>query len=269
MTLCISWKSADGRIHLAADSRVSFGSGQPADVAVKVAKLPYHITEVTHANDPRQVELLGEIGITFCGSTVSMFAIKESIAEVLLHMQAMEIRSVSLHGICEIIFATYQRILPQVVTAMLSNQAVANLIVTGFCPANQAEEAYLIETNASNISNLRRILDRADQQHEVLGSGAKAAIALLESMPSPKTEDFLSILQSVIDDPNVPSVGGKLVYGHTEAKKFLTFGLCVVDSDGVGYWRAGLNYNSPVFQLSNQSGLHIHYPMIDGLTKMG
>src|SRR5471032_716914 len=127
MTLCIAWKTDAGQIHLAADSRVTLGVAS-ADVAVKVAALPYHVIGVGSADVTGKFILQGEIGVTFCGSTVSMFALKESIAEVLLHLQCIDENTVSLYGICEIIFATYKQILPQVVNATLSSAAVTNLI---------------------------------------------------------------------------------------------------------------------------------------------
>jgi hypothetical protein len=262
MTLCLAWKASSGQIHLAADSRVNLGATVPADVAVKVASLPFRIADVPTAGNPPLVILEGEIGLTYCGSAVSMFAVKESISEVLLHMQCIDKNTVSLNGICEIIFATYQQILPQVIDAMLSSKAVTNIIVVGYCPTNRCEEAYLIETDSMNVSSMHQILIGSKQQHVILGTGATSAHNLLASIASPVTDDYLNTLQSVIDDPAVPTVGGHLVYGHTDSLKFKTFGLCVTDHDGVGYWRAGLDFNAPVYQTVNQSGLHVNYPML-------
>jgi len=229
---------------------------------VKVAALPYHVIGVGSADVTGKFILQGEIGVTFCGSTVSMFALKESIAEVLLHLQCIDENTVSLYGICEIIFATYKQILPQVVNATLSSAAVTNLIVVGYCPATKCEDAYLIETNSMNVSTITQILNGPTPQNMLLGSGASAAETLLRAKASPSTDDYLAILQSVIDDPSTPTVGGQLVYGHTDALEFKTFGICVVDTNGVNYWRAGLNFNAPVFQTANKSGLHVYYPML-------
>jgi hypothetical protein len=261
MTLCIAWKSIEGQIHLAADSRVSFG-GRSADVAVKVASLPYRVVGVSDGSTLPPVIQQGEIGLACAGSTTAMFALKETIAEILLHLQSKKNGSISLLGICEIIFEIYRKVLPQVVAAMDGPNGVVNVIVTGYCHSTMIPEAYLIETNMQNQSSIRPILLAGGAQFELLGNGAKAAREFLSTITMPSREHFLNALQSVIDDPNTAGVGGHIVYGCTGEATFTTFGVSEVNNGDVSYWRAGLNFNDSVFLTGNRDELLVQYPML-------
>lgn len=263
MTLCLAWKSIDGRIHFAADSRITLGDAF-ADVAIKVATLPYRISGVVAQEEQALPIMQGEIGLTFCGSTVSMFALKESISEVLLHFQCVHAEHVSLRGICDIIFATYKQILPKVIEAMLSEKGIANVLVAGFCPREKRELAFLIQTNGKNVSSMREVLEGEMPPAVVLGSGTSAAKELLSQIPRPTNTQYLDTLNAVINDDRVDSVGGQIVYGHTEGEKFLTFGVTTVKEGVVSYWRGGLNFNESTFLLNNDGGLHVYYPMLMG-----
>src|SRR5690606_32479018 len=87
LTLCIAWR-AGGNVHMASDSRLSFGSAGTTDCAIKVVRMPFRIEGPMEDGKPGQMLTEGDIGLCFAGSAVAALMAKEAIAEVIYATQA-------------------------------------------------------------------------------------------------------------------------------------------------------------------------------------
>jgi hypothetical protein len=73
------------------------------------------------------------------------------------------------------------------------------------------------------------------------GSSSSAANALLPQNPS--NGDYLKVLKTVIDDQNIPTVGGNIQFGSFAGRSFKVFGIAELGT-GVHYWRGPIDLNS-------------------------
>jgi hypothetical protein len=263
MTLCIAWRASDGTIHLAADSRISIRDVF-MDVAIKVSSLPYEVRGATNMQTGRApIVQSGKLGICCAGSTVSMFAIKETISELLLNLCTAGDVPVSLRGIAEIVFAAYRQIQPQVTNALAGPAGIVNLFLAGYCPKSACYKAFLIKTDKNtNNSSLSEILNSTSVGYELLGQ-KMVAQRRLELADVRKTETYLRALQASIDDPALPGVGGAAMYGFTLKDKFPVWGVVNSSSGNGGFRRGGLDYSASEFMLKNSDFLSVHCPVLD------
>lgn len=262
MTLCIAWRSNDEVIHLAADSRITIGQSH-VELAIKVCSLSYRIIGPTNGSGSGELFQDGEVGICFAGSTVALFGVKETVSEVLMHLQALYDTPVGLEAICEIVFSVYKRFVPQMTNAMMGKQGIVQIIVAGYCHASKRHRAYLLSTNLNAQSSMREILADPEGFELLGGSGVGVAKKIIAGKTRPDIGDYLCALQQVIEDTSIPDVGGAIVYGHTGEGVFATYGVQDFDAEGnVRYMRGGLDYNHPEFQLGNAGGLNVTYPML-------
>lgn len=262
MTLCIAWRSRDEVIHLAADSRITIGLSH-VEFAIKVCSLPYRIIGPTDGSGNGNVLQVGEVGICFAGSTVALFGVKETVSEVLMHLQALYETPVSLEEISEILFSVYKRFVPQMTNAMMSEKGIVQIIVAGYCQASKCHRAYLLSTNLNAQSTMREVIAEPESFELLGGSGVGAAKEMLSGRPGLGIGDYLGALQKIIEDESIVDVGGAIVYGHTGETLFATYGVQDFDAEGnVRYMRGGLDFNHPEFQLGNAGGLNVTYPML-------
>ncbi|RWA52600.1 hypothetical protein AU476_16895 [Cupriavidus sp. UYMSc13B] len=232
------------------------------DFAIKVCGLPYRVIGPTDGPCSGSQFQEGEIGICFAGSTVALFGVKETVSEVLMHLQAMEEAPVSLEAISGVLYSVYKRFVPEMTSAMMSDKGIVQIIVAGYCPASHRHRAYLLSTDLNARSSMTEILE-GPNSFELLGSGVRRATEVIAGKTGLRTTDYLDTLQKVIDDETVSDVGGSIVYGHTGMKSFATYGVQDFDDEGnVRYMRGGLNFNHPEFQLGNSGGLNVTYIML-------
>lgn len=101
MTLCIAWKDCTG-VHLASDSRVSFGSTGKADVATKISDATVRIfAPAAPLDGGSQLIFQRVIGIAILGNITSTFSVKDAVRILLSGLQAVPgYTDVSLQGIC-------------------------------------------------------------------------------------------------------------------------------------------------------------------------
>ena len=87
MTLCIASKSGD-IISLVSDSRITFGNQGKIDFGIKTFSVPVKIYSPRDSKT-NKIDLVYDYNIGMCvaRSTVNAYIVKESIYEILQHLQ--------------------------------------------------------------------------------------------------------------------------------------------------------------------------------------
>lgn len=260
MTLCIAWK-CDQAVHFASDSRLTLKENSYADVGVKILALPFQIFGPgDHCGIERpEILLRGELGMCFAGSAVNSLTVKEALAEVLKALQCAPGHSdLSMDGVVKFAFAAYREISTKVCETALGPNGRAEMLIGGFCSDRKAVRVFRLSTNDCNQHSCREVL--LDRSYEMLGSGATSASVDLPT--AAVSSDYINVLKSAIDNPQMPTVGGNIQYGCFEKERFVVHGVYDRDAFGVRYWRTCLDLNSDAF-MNNGSGLVTGLPFVD------
>ena len=265
MTLCIAWRS-NGTVHFASDSRLTVANNSFADVGIKVLALPITIHDPAQSgnNAPRTVAHCAELGMCFAGSAVNSLTIKESVVEVIKSLQyAPGYTDISMAGVANFIFTVYRMISREVCQSALGLNGIASLLIGGQCMESKNLRVFHLSTNNSNNHDITEVL--TDKDHVFIGSGAKVAE---DNLPQHPTDlDYINVLKLVIDDVNIPTVGGHIQYGRFKGPKFVVYGIIEFGKD-VHYWRGALDLNSKEFMTGNASFVP-GFPYIDPYSTFG
>jgi len=269
MTLCIAWKN-QGVVRFASDSRLKFGNDSYADVGVKVLSLPYRVLSPVATDGLREVDFTGELGMCFAGSAVNSLTIKESIVEILKNLQyAPGYTDISMESIAEFIFTTYKLISRRVCETDLAHNGRADIIIGGLCPAMDVVRVFHFSTDSQNNHSKIEILTQ-DNSEQFLGTGKISAENDLPKNPS--NIDYLNILESIIDDTSIDSVGGNIQYGEFRGNQFVVFGVLKFSKPEFDikahYWRGAIDLNSDEF-ITNHSNIVPGLSYIDPFDTIG
>ena len=269
MTLCIAWKN-NNQIHFASDSRMTLAPNSRVDVGIKVLSVPVKIYSPSDEHGNKTLEFEYSYGMCFAGSTVNSYLIKESITEVLQHLQyAPRYTDVSMDSICKLIFKVYKQISTEICSSSLAERGISNLIIGGYCPKKEIIRAFQFSTTIDNIHSCNEILID-NGRYWVTGSGSKYAETILSDTPPPLSNTrYLEILKKVIDSDAIEDVGGNIQYGKFEGQDFKVYG--IVEYDQVRkahYYSRGLDLNSPEFQ-EGYNDFIISYQYIDPFNTFG
>jgi len=256
MTLCVVWRDGTN-IKFASDSRLSFRSVGTSDCGVKIARIPFNIYGPTEPNGEKPLLFCGDLGMAFAGSAIGALIVKEALVEVLYSMQCIPtFHDYGMDGIADFVFRAYG-VISKDLCATILEQGLTRIVFAGYCATQQKLRAFRIETDSQNQRQKCEVLI-GERDMEIFGSGGEAARS---RMPSGANEsEIISVVQAVIDDPVVPSVGGNLQYGSFAGSKFRPMGVAKIGDSGVHYWRASLDLNGPDF---DQADLLPNFPLLD------
>jgi hypothetical protein len=264
MTLCIVWRDGSN-IKFVSDSRLSFGSSGTSDFGIKVVRIPFHIYGPNGPSGAKPLISSGDLGMAFAGLAVGALMVKEALAEVLYSMQVVPI----FHGydgmdsIADFVFRAYE-VISKDLCATIYEQGRTCIVFAGYCATQNKLRAFRIETDTQNQRHKSEVLVN-DGEMEIFGSGAAAARKLIPN--GAREREIIGVLQVVIDDHSVPSVGGNIQYGSFAGSKFQPAGVAKLsDKDelgysGVHYWRGPLDLNGSDFDQAE--GLTPNFPMLD------
>jgi hypothetical protein len=257
MTLCAVWRRSEN-IYFASDSRLTFGS-TVVDLAIKIVRVPYRIFSPDE-NGKRSILVEGDLGMCFAGSASGALFLKETIGDVLTTMQAVPgYHDISMMNVADFVFRAYRSISKTLCAGIFEN-GLSTVVVAGFCSVEKRLRAFHLETNRQSQHSYKEVLRNAQDQL-FIGSGATAAETKLTAASSrPTSLDILKVVQSVIDDSEVSSVGGHLQYGCFNGNNFQTYGIYEL-TDAVHYWRGAVDLRSDDFD--NSKSLVLNYPFID------
>jgi hypothetical protein len=263
MTLCLAWKKG-GLVHFASDSRISFGNNRYTDVGIKVFSIPVKIYSATDAQTrQRSLDYDHNIGMCFAGSTISAYLVKESVYEVLQHLQYTPYTDFSMKGISNIVSKFYEHTSRRT-CEQIGDSGIADFLLGGYCPAARNLRVYkftIDHTVYSIVGNYEEVL--LTDGIEFLGSGSTPAREVLNRSPN---IDRFRLLKDIIKDATIPSVGGNIQYGRFENNDFIVKGVqdYEIDADS----QVNIRFNLRGTELYNNDfacgydDFHISYPFI-------
>ena len=248
MTLCIAWRS-NGTVHFASDSRLTVGEHSYADVGIKVMSLPYTILKpAQQGNTQRSIAFAGEVGMCFAGSAVNSLTLKESVVEILKTLQyAPGFTDTSMAGMANFVFTAYKMVSKEICRTALGPNGRASILIGGMCRDHKRVRVFHFSTDSQNEHHVEEVI--TDKPHIFVGSGSGAEGDVPQR---PTDSDYLNVLRSVIEDNNVPTVGGHIQYGCFEGDRFTVYGVVEFAGD-FHYWRGALDLNSSEFMAGHAS----------------
>ncbi|MBB2187826.1 hypothetical protein [Gluconacetobacter liquefaciens] len=258
MTLNIVWRDPGYRVHFFSDSRVNLGASS-SDFGIKINRMPYNIYGPAMDGEEPSLIRCGDIAITFAGYSIIPLMMKEALAEILFKVQAVPGWSdYDMDALSKFIFHAFDTIARDA-DFKTNGKINVGIIFGGWCEKARKHRVYKMELTETTIPSLTEVLLQPGEI-EVMGSGKAEAERILEGQPlTPR--NIVGALKSVIDDPEVPSVGGNIQYGDLDANRFRPHGVIEINGNNVHYWRGLIDLNSEEF--TNSTSLIPNIPHID------
>ncbi len=264
MTLCVLWKK-ENDVHFASDSRLMVGSCSTADIAIKVLSAPYVIhAPLEEGKANKKAVYTGDVGICFAGSAVNSLFIKETVSELLKNLQFVPGHTeLTIKNLALLVFKVYKKISKELCKTALGEKGISEFFLTGSLPNDDNAQTYRFSTDKkTNIHNHEEIL--LNDEDIVFSGSGKSKAEELYKQKSPYSKNAMTILNEVILDDEVPSVGGNIQYGKLSNGTFKTYGVTEIVSytesgektakrneaveTKIHYWRGCLDLNSPAFE---------------------
>lgn len=268
MTLVAVWKPEHGALQIAADSRLSFGSSGTADVGGKLALLPVQIFDATPEGEDSPPLLLSRMfGVAVMGSAVSSHKVLELLRVVFAGVQvAPGISQFSLADTADVALGALESVVVPI-AAVMAQTGLAALVLVGFCPVEQSQQAYFISVDEKMHSSVRLLSLSATPQF----FGTPASVAAAEAMAQVKFPlPPHRIVRRICEDASHKAVGGTVQYGAVVGSDFAIFGSrdyeMAEDEDGeeivrVKYFASGVPL-SRVSEVINTKGLVPRYKYV-------
>ncbi|MGA4196584.1 hypothetical protein ACI2VG_05805 [Ralstonia nicotianae] len=214
MTVSILWRS-EGRLHLASDSRMSFGAAGATDIGVKVMRLPIRIRGCdSDENGVLNTLFAATYGFAYAGSLSNAATFKQFIEDILLDVQYVDaFTPLSFELICEFLCRFSERISTEVVSR-LAERGQYTFLLAGYCPsAGRLRGACftLVQDGGRSVASFQEVA-QGDGQYVSVGTGKTEFEKHIAGQPV-SVQTVLLALNKVIDEEVVASVGGDIQYG--------------------------------------------------------
>lgn len=214
MTVSILWRS-EGRLHLASDSRMSFGAAGATDIGVKVMRLPISISGCdTDENGVLNTIFAAAYGFAYAGSLSNAATFKQFIEDILLDVQYVEVFTpLSFDLICKFLCRYSERISTEVVSR-LAEHGQYTFLLAGICPLTKrlrGARFTLAQDAGRSVASFQEVAQE-DGQYDAAGTG-KTEFEKHITGQSVSVQTVLLALNKVIDEGVVASVGGDIQYG--------------------------------------------------------
>lgn len=220
MTLCIAEKKG-GTITFAADSRITLGDKGHVDFGVKVLKIPVVVRSAsTEAGD--SVEIYNHtLGLCVVGSALNSYLVKETVAEVLQNLQFCGFKpDFSFETLCRYVRKIFERFSRDLCSCVGENNGKAALVLGGYCPATKTVRIFQFNLEKDFCRDIPMVATMTEiltvPGIEFYGSGSDKAKELFGG----GNTNCFHILKAVIEDENVPGVGGSIQTGIFDSKDF-------------------------------------------------
>lgn len=214
MTVSILWRS-DGRLHLASDSRMSFGTAGATDIGVKVMRLPIRVRGCDLDDKGALTVLFAQTyGFAYAGSLSNAATFKQFIEDLLLDVQYVDRDTpLSFDVICDFLCHFSERISTEVVSCLAKNGQYTFLLA-GYCPSAKRLRGAVFSLAQDAGRSVASYQEVAQEEGQVVAVGTGATefqkhIAGQEV----SCRSVLLALNKVIDEGLVDSVGGDIQYG--------------------------------------------------------
>lgn len=273
MTLVIANKFRN-TISFCSDSRLSFGTSGYIDFCVKIFSVPVKIQSPTTAET--RITSNGydqKLGLAVVGSFSNAYTVKESIYEMLQHLQYVPgYTDVSMDGIAKLVYKVFNKVTHDLAPILFRN-GLCQLILGGYCAKENRIRVfeYSVTLIPSLTTTLREIL--ISDEMRFYGTGETVAQQAQTQNPS---FGPLHILREVVNNGKIESVGGGLQYGEFVNRDFKVFGVqdYRLYADGSFkeylYTLRGINLYKDEFE-RDYDGFHIAYtfktPFVNDIMK--
>lgn len=214
MTLSILWRS-EGRLHLASDSRISFGSAGSADVGIKVMRLPIRVLG-TKVGDAGRLEVLFERTYGFCyaGSLANAATFKQLVEDLLVDVQYVPADvPLSFDELCNFLCHFCAKVSTEIASRLAENGRY-NFFIAGWCPQKETLRGarfHLVQNAGETVVTFQEVA-RNEGEYVAVGSGEQEFEAIFAGQAATMRTVLLALNQ-VIDEGKVDSVGGDIQYG--------------------------------------------------------
>jgi hypothetical protein len=155
---------------------------------------------------------------------LTAYLVKESISELLFNLQFVAPReNLTFHKICEVVFACFSRVVKEL------NGLDADFILVGSCPADRRSHAAKFYRDVDDELKWKSVLDERPFSYDAIGSGEDAFRILFDEWRQSGSRvhfGVFDVLDRILSNGTVPSVGGAVQYGQIEAEaEFKLFGV--------------------------------------------
>jgi GrpB-like predicted nucleotidyltransferase (UPF0157 family) len=234
MSLCVAWKyeeAGQASVFMASDSCAVLWDEVMPYGGIKVLEIPVRIISATNAATRRADQLfIGNYGMTFAGSYLSAFLLKELIAEVLSHLQFLgPAEAISFERICDLVHRVHKHFHERI-RAHLKAGYETDFLLGGFCPATQmVRVAKFCVAPTTHEPVMKEVLQANGFSFETVGNeeGQNRFRALMDlSLSAPCRTHFAVFrrLWDIIRDPEYRFVTGTVQYGDFTANSFRLVG---------------------------------------------
>ncbi|WP_454889240.1 hypothetical protein [Serratia quinivorans] len=274
MTMCVMWKGDKGNIHVATDSRLSFGEKR-LDHCVKISRLSSLLHEPgDYLDTDKKLVDSRDITIAFCGGFTNAYIVKESLSEILNKLVILYNKQVvSFKDIVDVAFIIYKETSCAMFSTLMDDVYGCLFYIIGYCPLDEEMQAYKFEFKLNAVSCAYDFISSKlfeNCNFEISGSGLKflqsqgSIIDIVNhSYLKNKFNPLLDVLNDVINNELCVSVGGAIQYIECTPIGSTLFGHLQIDGQKVKYMKAGVDLN----ELNNDFeplGLFVEPDVISG-----
>ena len=231
MTLCLAWKRGQ-EIFFASDSRLTDTQKSVlTNYATKIFKVGVEIYGPVRSEEPELPEPLlhqTTFGLCFTGSYLNGSLLADTIEEVLSNLQGTsEYSDFSIDNLTDIAFAIYKQVSKQL-TEIHRENGLTEVLFGGYCPVNSEFKLYkfypkpLIDSEPLDYEKEEVNLDG-----QTIFIGDKAAKEKAGELLNNINREYshFHLLRDVINNIDVPTVGGNIQAGLFRPYKFKTYGI--------------------------------------------
>lgn len=255
MTLCLVWRS-EKRLHMASDSRISFGNAGFVDVGVKVMRLPVCVQGTGGDGITADILLRRQYGFCYAGSLANAATFRALIEDLLDRVQFVHAEhEFAFDDLCEFVRHYCSKISTTVCSCLYENGRY-EFILAGFCPLQSrlraAKFTFEHDIGVANAGYSEVAMNEGD--FEALGSGREEALKLISHVD---VESMLLVINQIIDEGHVESVGGDIQYGSFDKEgDFSVSGITRISQEHVN--DGGLEYGPEELKIFKYRGFQMY-----------
>jgi len=231
MTLCLAWKRGQ-EIYFASDSRLTDNQKSVlTDDATKIFKVGVEVYGPVRSEEPEIPEPLlhhTTFGLCFTGSYLNGSLLADTIEEVLSNLQGTpEYSDFSIENLTDIAFAIYKQVSKQL-TEIHRENGLTEVLFGGYCPVNSEFKLYKFYPKPLIVGEpLDYEKEEVNLDGQTILIGDKAAKEKAGELLSNLNRQYshFHLLRDVINNTDVPTVGGNIQAGLFRPKKFKTYGI--------------------------------------------
>lgn len=231
MTLCLAWKRGQ-KVYFASDSRLTDNQKSVlTNDATKIFKVGVEIYGPVRSEEPEMSEPLlhqTTFGLCFTGSYLNGSLLADTIEEVLSNLQGTpEHSDFSIDNLTDIAFAIYKQVSKQL-TEIHRENGLTEVLFGGYCPVNSEFKLYKfypkplisgepLDYEKEEVNLYAQTIFIGDK------SAKEKAGELLNNLN--RQYSHFHLLRDVINNADIPTVGGNIQAGLFEPNKFKTYGI--------------------------------------------